>query len=153
MAVYFFDSSALVKRYAQETGSDWVIETTEPQAGHILYIARITAVEVISAITRRQRGGSLSETDAATANSDFRYDLSHQYRVVEVNSTVLSQAMQLAETHALRGYDAVQLSAALVVHNMRETLGLPAFVLVSADRDLNTAATTDGLTVNDPNQH
>ena len=153
MAVYFFDSSALVKRYAQETGSDWVIETTEPQAGHILYIARITAVEVISAITRRQRGGSLSETDAATASSDFRYDLSHQYRVVEVTSTVLSQAMQLAEKHALRGYDAVQLSAALVVHNMRQTLGLPAFVLVSADRDLNTAATTDGLIIDDPNQH
>lgn len=153
MAVYFFDSSALVKRYAQETGSDWVIETTEPEAGHPLYIARITAVEVISAITRRHRGGSLSETDAATASSDFRYDLSHQYRVVEVTSTVLSQAMQLAEKHALRGYDAVQLSAALVVHNMRETLGLPALVLVSADRDLNTAATAEGLTVDDPNDH
>ena len=102
MAVYFFDSSALVKRYAQETGSDWVIETTEPEAGHTLYIARITAVEVISAITRRQRGGSLSETDVAIASSDFRHDLSHQYRVVEVTSTVLSQAMQLAEKHALR---------------------------------------------------
>ena len=153
MAVYFFDSSALVKRYAQETGSDWVIETTEPQAGHILYIARITAVEVISAITRRQRGGSLSETDAATAMVNFRHDLSHQYRVVEMTPTVLTQAMELAEKHALRGYDAVQLSAALVVHNMRQTLGLPAFVLVSADRDLNTAATTDGLTIDDPNQH
>ena len=54
VAVYFFDSSALVKRYAQETGSEWVMATTEPQTGHILYIAWITAVEVVSAITRRR---------------------------------------------------------------------------------------------------
>ena len=33
MAVYFFDSSALVKRYAQETGSAWVEILTDPQAG------------------------------------------------------------------------------------------------------------------------
>ena len=153
MAVYFFDSSALVKRYALETGSEWVMAITEPQAGHTLYIERITAVEVVSAITRRRRGGALSETDAATASSDFRYDLSHQYRVVEVTATVISQAMELADKHALRGYDAVQLGAALVVHNMRATLGLPAFVLVSADRELNAAATAAGLTVDNPNHH
>lgn len=58
MAVYFFDSSALVKRYVQETGSAWVMATTAPQAGHALYIARITAVEVVSALTRRHRDGS-----------------------------------------------------------------------------------------------
>ncbi len=153
MAVYFFDSNALVKRYAQETGSVWVMATTEPQAGHSLYIARLTAVEVVSAISRRQRGGSVPETDAAAAMSDFRYDLSHQYRVVEITAAVIKQAMQLAETYALRGYDAVQLAAALVVQNMRHTLGLPALVLVSADHDLNAAATTEGLTVDDPNNH
>ena len=38
-----------------------------------------------------------------------------------------------------------------IVHNMRATLGLPAFVLVSADRELNAAATADGLTVDNPN--
>ncbi len=36
---------------------------------------------------------------------------------------------------------------------MRHTLGLPALVLVSADHDLNAAATTEGLTVDDPNNH
>ena len=78
MAVYFFDSSALVKRYAHETGSAWVLAMAEPTAGHSLYMARITAVEVVSAIARRQRDGSVIETDAATAMMDFRHDLSHQ---------------------------------------------------------------------------
>ena len=55
VAVYFFDSSALVKRYAYETGSDWIVALTEPSASHSLYIARITAVELVSALSRRQR--------------------------------------------------------------------------------------------------
>ena len=153
MAVYFFDSSALVKRYAQETGSEWILALTEPAAGHFLYIARITAVEMVSALTRRQRGGSVSEIDAATAMAAFRYDLSHQYRVIEITPTVITRAMELAETHGLRGYDAVQLAAALIVQKMRETLGLSALELVSADGDLNHAAATEDLTVDNPNSH
>jgi hypothetical protein len=44
MAVYFFDSSALVKRYIAETGSGWVSGLTDPTAGNINFIAGITAV-------------------------------------------------------------------------------------------------------------
>ena len=153
MAVYFFDSSALVKRYAYEMGSDWIVALSEPAAGHSLYIARITAVEVVSALTRRQRGGSVSETDVATAMAAFLHDLSHQYRVIEITPSVITRAMQLAETHGLRGYDAVQLSAALIVQKMREALGLSALKLVSADRDLNDAAATEDLAVDNPNSH
>jgi len=153
VAVYFFDSSALVKRYAHETGSDWILALTEPSAGHSLYIARMTAVEVISALTRRQRGGSISATDSATTVAAFRHDLSHQYRVIEMTPAVITQAMQLAETHGLRGYDAVQLAAARIVQKMRETLGLSALELVSADRDLNDAAGAEDLTVDNPNSH
>ena len=108
---------------------------------------------MVSALTRRQRGGSVSEIDAATAMADFRHDLSHQYRVIEITSTVITRAMALAETHSLRGYDAVQLANALIVQAMRETLGLSAVKLVSADRDLNSAAATEDLTVDNPNSH
>jgi predicted nucleic acid-binding protein len=79
--------------------------------------------------------------------------LSHQYRVIEITPAVITQAMQLAETHGLRGYDAVQLAAALIVQKMRETLGLSALELVSADRDLNDAAAVEALTVDNPNSH
>ncbi len=50
MAVYFIDSSALVKRYVSETGSAFVTDITAPAAGHRLYVARITRVEVIAAL-------------------------------------------------------------------------------------------------------
>ena len=60
MAVYFFDSSALAKRHVEELGSTWVRSLTRVKAGHTLYIARITSVELTSAITRRQRGRHLT---------------------------------------------------------------------------------------------
>ena len=50
MAVYFFDSSALVKRYIQETGSAWVQALCQQTPPEDLYIARIAGAEVISAI-------------------------------------------------------------------------------------------------------
>jgi len=153
VAVYCFDSSALVKRYAQETGSAWVEALPDPQAGHSLSLARITAVEVVAAVARRQRGGALSAADAAAALTDFTDDLAHQYRQVDITSLLITQAMRLAETYALRGYDAVQLAAVLTVHTAREAQGLSRLTLVSADHELNAAAVTEALLVDDPNTH
>jgi predicted nucleic acid-binding protein len=153
VAVYFFDSSALVKRYVQERGSAWVRSLMAPQAGHALYVARITAVEVVAAIARRQRGGALTATDAMRALTDFQYDLTHQYRLVEITPLLITEAMRLATTYALRGYDAVQLAAARTIEAVRAAHGLPPLSLVSADDALNTAARAETLTVDDPNTH
>ena len=64
MAVYFVDSSALVKRYISETGSRWVLSLFDPVLNNDVLIAAITGVEIVAAITRRARGGSISATDA-----------------------------------------------------------------------------------------
>jgi uncharacterized protein len=56
VAVYFFDSSAIVKRYLNETGTSWVSSITDLATGNHIYMVSITLVEVISAITRKARG-------------------------------------------------------------------------------------------------
>ena len=153
MTVYFLDSSAVVKRYAQETGSAWIALLTDPQAGHHLYLARITAVEVVAAVARRQRGGAFAATEAAAALADFADDLAHYYRQVDITVRLITQAIALAQTYALRGYDAIQLAAVLTVHVAREAQGLPRLTLVSADHELNAAAVAEGVLVDDPNRH
>jgi hypothetical protein len=45
MAAYFFDNSAVVKRYVHEMGTAWVLSVTAPTAAHFIYIAHITGVE------------------------------------------------------------------------------------------------------------
>lgn len=153
MAAYIFDSSAVVKRYVREMGTAWVLSLTDPSAGQAVYVAGITGVEVVSALTRQTRSGAFTPTDAATALSQFRHDLAHQYHIVAITPTLLAHAMALAETHALRAYDAVQCATAVLLHTERRTLGMPPLTLVPADTALNTAAAAEGLRVEDPNAH
>jgi hypothetical protein len=57
---YFFDSSAIVKRYVNETGTAWVRRLTRKGRPEPIYLARITAVELTSAVARRRKGGTLT---------------------------------------------------------------------------------------------
>jgi uncharacterized protein len=151
MAVYFLDSSALVKRYIAETGSTFVAGLTQPSAAHQLYAARISAVEVVAAIFRRVRIGSLTPQVGRTVAAQFRGDFAALLDVVELSEPVIVRAMDLAEKHAIRGYDAVQLAAAITVHGGAVAVGTVA-TLVSADDELNAAATSEGLLVENPNR-
>lgn len=58
---YFLDTSALVKRYVLETGTDWILNLTDVSAGNNIAIAQISWVEVLSALSRRRREGTLSD--------------------------------------------------------------------------------------------
>ena len=153
MSAYFFDSSALVKRYVRETGTVWVTDILNAPTRNQIYVARITGVEVTSAITRRARSGSLLRDDASAALSLFQYEFSNDFTITEIIPSLINRAMQLAESHALRGYDAVQLAAALDVQSYFSTLSASSLTLVSADVELNTAAVAEGLSVEVPNTH
>lgn len=99
MAAYFLDTSAVLKRYVLETGTAWVQALAAPAARHSLFIVRITLAETVAAITRRERGGTLSPPDAATALADFQVDFTHQYRIVEVSAGRVARADTLARKH------------------------------------------------------
>jgi len=148
VAAYFLDTSTVLKRDVQETGTAWVQALAAPTVRHSLFVVRITLAETVAAITRRERGGSITPQDAATAVADFQLDFARQYRVVEVSAGLVAQAATLARRHGLRGYDAVQLAAVLEIHATD-----PSMMLLSADAELNTAALAEGLSVDDPNSH
>jgi uncharacterized protein len=153
MAAYFLDSSALVKRYAAETGTAWVKGLIDPAAGNLILIARITGVETVAALARKRKGNLLSQTDAATALATLRKELVGLVLTVEVTAALLTSATDLAEQHALRGYDAVQLAAALEANAERLRRELAPLRLITADKELLDAAAAEGLTADDPNNH
>ena len=99
MSAYFFDSSAIVKRYVNEIGSDWVESTLT--ASDDVYIAAITGVEVISAFARQLKGNRLTLVDAGTAISNFHDDFANQFLKVRIGDAVIIRSMALAEAHAL----------------------------------------------------
>jgi len=147
--VYYLDTSAAVKRYVQEIGTSWIQALADPKQGHSLFLVRLTQEEIVSAITRKEtKGQTISTANAAKALTDFDLDFTLQYLIIEVSSALVRRAVLLARKHALRGYDAMQLAAALEIYAVE-----PALIFVSADLELNTAAMTEGLSMEDPNRH
>jgi uncharacterized protein len=153
MAVHFLDSSALVKRYISEVGSAWVLELFNPVLGNEIFVAAVSGVEIVAAVTRRSRGGSVSTTDAAAVCRQLRSDLQIEYQILEITDLIIETGMNLAELHGLRGYDAVQLAAGCALNKLCLSNNLPAVIFVSADKELNAAASREGLVVENPNDY
>lgn len=150
---YFLDTSALVKRYVAETGSGWIKSITDPVTANPLAIAQITWVEVLSALSRRQREGSLSRGDLDSVVRDFREDFENQYRIINVDPALVESAGQLVIQYPLRAYDAVQLASALRFQALFAPTPDTQLVFVTADVRLSDIAQTEGLVTDNPNNY
>ena len=85
----------------------------------------------------------------------FCSEFANLFRIVAVNPRLVASAMVLAESHILRGYDAVQLAAAASEQCSAPPTKLiaPHLDHVRCRRSLNAAAVAEGLAVDDPNAH
>ena len=153
MPAYFLDSSAAVKRYARETGSAWVLNLFRFARANLFYAARITHTETVSAIAGKKRGRELTAREAAQAVKRFRKHFPYKFFIIEIDEPTVEKATDLAEKHFLRGYDAIQLAAALKADADRKAVGGDGLIFVCADNNLRNAAQTEGLSVEDPNTH
>ena len=153
MAVYYLDSSALVKRYVREVGSTWVLALTDPNAAQNIYVVSITGPEIIAAFFRKVRTQEINLEDASRGAENFKADFRSQYQIVQITSALIDSAMTLAQQNGIRGYDAMQLAAASELHAMRIGLGATPLTFISADSALNGVAESEGLAVDDPNAH
>ncbi len=152
MNVYYLDTSALVKRYAHERGTAQ-ITTLVKDSSCDLYTVRLTGPEMIAALYRKARVGDLPQAVVTRLAQEFREDWNWRYQILEINAARSDYAMDLAEKHSLRGYDAIHLAAALALHATRCANHLPDLVFLAADEALLHAATTEGLVVENPNDY
>ena len=153
MLAFYVESSAIVKRYSTETGSKFVIKLMQPSARNRLYSGKITEVEVCAALTRKRRGLTMTAAAATKSIVRFRRNFAARFVKSDISDSLISDAIRLSDIHTLRGYDAVQLAAALVANGARVSRGLSPLTFVSADAELNIAAQAEGLAVENPNNH
>lgn len=152
MSSYFIDSSALVKRYMPETGTLWIRNLTANRAGHDLFTAQITLVEIMSAISRGYHDGDI---DRATLQAFRQLVTRHtqtQYHVLALNDAIITQALDLHEVYRLRAYDAVQLASAMALQQ-RASVSAITITFIAADFRLLQAASAEGLSTDNPNNY
>jgi len=153
MTTYYLDTSALGKRYVEETGTAWLIALFRSPAEHTFLTARITMVEIYSALARRRREGSVLPAHCDIARRAFTAHSFTDYAFIELDLDIIAQAQELLWRHALYAYDAVQLASALTVNQILLAAELLPLVFVSADDRLNLAASAEGLLVDNPHDH
>lgn len=147
MAVYYLETSALVKLYVYEPGTERLLALTAGDAGHRFAILSIAQVEFRSAIRRRQRGGEIPASVANELIESFRRHAEGKFLIQPFSDTLLDVALALIDGYALRGFDAIQLAGYLL---LRSTSGTEEPVFVCADNALLSTARNEGCTVLDP---
>lgn len=134
--ITYLDSSALVKLYVRERGSDAVADLV--RSSEILGTALVSRTEVVAALAKAIRVGRLDEDAARRARQHFEGQWDHLVRL-SVSEAVTTRAGELAWRHGLRGYDALHLAAALTW----QELGGHAITFATFDHDLWNAAGTE----------
>jgi len=135
LTVAYFDSSALVKLVIDEPGSDDAALLWD--GADAVITSRVAHAEVRAALAAAHRNGRLNEEGhqaAKAAWEAFREAL----RLVELTPQLEADAGDLAERHALSGFDAIHLASA------RTLTELP-IIMATWDMRLLRAARSAGL--------
>lgn len=146
MAVYYLDTSALVKLYIRESGTERMLRlAADPEASR-LAILSLARAELYSAVRRRERAGDLDAVLVTQLLDRFESHLKTRFLRQSVSDQVLDLACALIDRHSLRAYDALQVAGCLI---LRSASPEPP-VFVCADQQLLEVAGTESLTWLDP---
>jgi predicted nucleic acid-binding protein len=154
--VLYVDSSALIKRYLKEPGSDAVNRAIQQalSADVPILTSVLTYAEIHAVLARKLREHlfGLPEYQLATLrfNSDWRTYLSQ----VELLQVVLDFVPLVVNKHSLKAADAIHLASALWVAQAVSSGGqtiLPSpIIFVTSDKPLGTAADHEHFKVFNP---
>ncbi len=139
--ILFLDTSALIKIYIAEPGS---VAIQRRVSGGVVALSQLTYAETHATFARRRREDLLTAAEHQLLIGRFESDWETVFRV-PVSNEVLAFVPDLCKRHPLRGADALQLAAALLLRDQ----GVQVHFATS-DRRLLAAAAAEGLTVFDP---
>lgn len=138
--IVYADSSALVKRYVTEPGSREVIELTS--TADAVATALVSRAEIAAAFARAVRMGIVEHDAGHRAQRRFAREWPDFARVA-LTEALVARSETLAWQFGLRGYDAIQLAAAVT---WRESIGQEV-VLATFDRQLWDAGAEAGFEI------
>ena len=137
MPLYFFDTSALVKRYHVETGSGKVDEIFNDPEG-IFTIASITIAEFTSVFVRKLNEGIISEDDLHVCLSEFSKDMISSFWIIDLERNHINKSIPLIIKHNLRTLDSLQLAVFLNLSPINPTM-------ITSDEILYDATNKEGF--------
>jgi predicted nucleic acid-binding protein len=145
--LYYLDTSALVKLYVREPGTEQVLGLARRAMGNQLAILALAQVEIRSALRRRERAGEIAGAVVTQLVERFQQHLEAVFLKQDVTQSLLDVSCELVDRHGLFALDAVQLAGYLA---LKTSAGANTPIFVSADRQLLEAAEAESIPVLDP---
>ncbi len=139
--ILLLDTSALVKIYIAEPGSEAIQQRI---SGQQVALSQLTYAETHATFARRRREGLLTATEHQVLSDRFEGDWEAVLQI-PVSNEVLAFIPGLCKNHPLRGADAIQLAACLMLQHQRVQVHF-----ATSDKRLLEAGANEGLTVFDP---
>ena len=136
----YADTSALIKKYIREPGTDEVLAYFDQYP--LISTAALTQVEMASAMSKAARLTWVAQAEILIAWGDF---LNHWPGFIRlpVTSGIIERAASFTWQHGLRAYDAVHLASALAW----KEITADQVVFACYDENLLKAARGEGLRV------
>lgn len=141
--IVFCDTSALMKLYVREAHSDWT--DGQVRSASRCLVSQITWAEMCAALAFKQRSQQIDGEAMAFAVARLRAEWNGFVRLA-VDAPLITDAGALAQRHALRAYDSVQLASA----RKAQELAGAALHFCCFDKALNQAAMALGITTLTP---
>lgn len=137
MSVYFFDTSALVKRYHVEAGSAEVDRLFNDPDG-VFVISSLMITEFVSVFDRKSREGVITDVDFRFCLSEFSKDMITSLWIVDLDRNHINKSASLVLKHKLRTLDSLHLAVFLNLSSAQP-------VMVTSDTALYNAAVKEGF--------
>ena len=144
----FFDTSALIKYFHREKGTETVIDLIQEKAQQV-YILEIARIEMLSAVFRRYRNQEISDAQLDIVLTGIGKEIL-QFTIEPLDTLVLQESLQLMEkfgkTNGLRTLDSLHLASLNLIEEHE-------LVLVSSDHTLCKISEKLGFTCINPTEN
>jgi predicted nucleic acid-binding protein len=148
---FYFDTSALVKRYHPEKGSPVVDRIIEAKGRRGLITSYWTVLEFAIAFSWKRTRKEISDRALNVAVGNFLKELTELFTVRSVDDDLITAAIPCGFQHRLSSADALHLATAIELMRFSEEVG-DKVIFVSADSKLCRAAKREGLEAINPRQ-
>ncbi len=138
----YLDTSALVKKYVAEEGSESIVTIMK---NSVIATSRLTYPEILSIFVRRFRAGDITHNKLTVLLKYFESDWDC-FTILNIHDELLPIIKDLIEKHYLRGADSIHLSSALW---LKDTIN-EDIAFVASDINLLNAASSESLNIINP---
>ncbi|MCR4403831.1 MAG: type II toxin-antitoxin system VapC family toxin [Candidatus Acetothermia bacterium] len=147
---FFWDASALVKRYAPESGTQLVNLLFSRVKLERMISLSLAVSEVLSVFVRKRNDGLITDAIFSQALAELRAEvLDSPFRLAPLEDRLVFASHPLIVQHSLNATDGLVLRAALELRTALRRAG-DDLVLIASDQRLLRAADAEGLRAFNP---